>query len=254
MFDKGNIQGLLPVILILVSGTPALSLPGGMEFTTIPAGEFLMGSPEYRGGRGADEGAHRVSLDAFEMMTTEVTQGMWREVMGRSPAGGRGTGDDHPVYLVSWNACQDFIEALNQSDTLYTYSLPSEAQWEYACRAGTETIHFWGDIDLPSTLGRYCWYSGNSDSTQPVAEKEPNAFGLYDMCGNVREWCQDVYTADYELCLADGTPMLEGGTTRVIRGGSFFFDSSQLRSAARSHRTPGLADYDLGFRLIRTPR
>jgi len=224
-----------------------------MEFVSIPGGSFYMGSPSSESDRDSDEARHRVTVGSFELMTTEVTQGMWEEVMGSNPAHDYGVGDNYPVYYVSWNDCQEFIDRLNEMDPSHTYRLPSESEWEYACRAGTTTRFYWGDSDSESTMGRYCWYSGNSSSsTHPVASKEPNAWGLYDMSGNVWEWCEDKYTSDYDDCPTDGRAYTGSGSDRVLRGGSWLCSAEICRSADRSGYSPGNGLSYLGFRVARS--
>ena len=245
---------------------PHLTLPEGMEFVSIPSGSFQMGSLSSEDGRREDEMRHKVSISSFELMTTEVTQGMWEEVMGESISDLRhdtvfpdwplcGVGDNYPVYYVSWNDCQDFIDELNDLDPNHTYRLPSEAEWEYACRAGTETRYYWGNSNSESTMGRYCWYSSNSNSsTHSVGIKQPNAWGLYDMSGNVPEWCEDIYTTDYRDCPTDGsayTGLGFGlGSNRVMRGGGQDHHANHCRSAARGWDSPDFTNI-LGLRLVR---
>jgi formylglycine-generating enzyme required for sulfatase activity len=186
-------------------------------------------------------------------MTTEVTQGMWEQVMGSNPSHDYGVGDDYPVYNVSWDDCQEFIDRLNEIDPSHTYRLPSEAEWEYACRAGTTSRFYWGDSDSESTMGRYCWYTENSNSsTHPVASKEPNVWGLHDMSGNVWEWCQDRYTSDYDDCPTNGSAYTSSGSNRVIRGGSWYLFASYCRSAIRLNYSPGSRYDSLGFRVARS--
>jgi len=237
----------------------------GMAFAYIPEGSFEMGSPSSEDGRDDDEGpVHTVHIDAFELMTTEVTQGMWEEVMGEDiydlrddtdPDWSiRGAGDDYAVYYVSWNNCQEFVERLNDMDPTHTYRLPSEAEWEYACRAGTTTRYYWGDSDFESVMGRYCWYTENAgSSTHPVGRKEPNAWGLYDMSGNVWEWCEDRWHDNCSGAPTDGSAWVSGGAfDRVGRGGSWYCLARFCRSARRSYFSPGSRYRSLGLRLARS--
>jgi len=202
-----------------------------------------------------EEPVHTVHISSFEMMTTEVTQGMWESVMGSNPAHDYGVGANYPVYYVSWNDCQEFIAKLNVLDPDHTYRLPSESEWEYACRAGTTTKYYWGDSDSKSVMGRYCWYGEdwNSGSTHPVAQKEPNAWGLYDMSGNVWEWCEDRWHSDYNGAPTDGSAWTSGSSSgRVFRGGSWGNRvASGCRSAGRNYNSPGYSNSGLGFRLSR---
>ena len=231
-------------------------LPGGMTFVSIPSGDFMMGSPESEDGRWGDEGPrHSVSISSFEMMSTEVTQGMWEEVMGSNPS--RFTGDlNRPVENVSWNDCQDFIDKLNDLYPSHTYRLPSESEWEYACRAGTTTRFYWGDSDSGSVMGDYCWYSSNSNSsTHPVGLKLPNDWGLYDMSGNVWEWCEDSWHGSYDGAPVDGSAWVSSGaSSRVLRGGGWNSSARDCRSANRTYDSADSRYNNLGFRLARSVR
>ena len=237
--------------------TPSLGgeLPEGMEFVTIPEGNFEMGAPEGEPGSSHNERpVHTVTFDyTFEMMTTEVTQGMWYEVMGEYPSSGYGVGDDYPVYYVSWNDCQEFIDAMNLLDPSHTYRLPSESEWEYCCRAGTTTRFYWGEDPDETEIDAYAWFSGNAGSTaHPVAQKLPNDWGLYDMSGNVWEWCQDWYHSNYNGAPDDGSAWEDPvGSDRVSRGGSWSCYASGCRSAYRIAFSPGNSFFNLGFRLSR---
>jgi formylglycine-generating enzyme required for sulfatase activity len=197
-----------------------------------------------------------VHVAGFELMTTEVTQGLWEEVMGSNPAHDYGVGSGYPVYFVSWNDCREFIDRLNSLDTEYEYRLPSEAEWEYACRAGTATRFYWGDDPDGLLIGQYCWYADNSaDGTQPVGQKLPNAWGLYDMSGNVWEWCEDGYHDTYDGAPTDGSAWVSpAGSLRVDRGGSWGIRTQYCSSASRSNFDPGSAVGNLGFRLARSSR
>lgn len=232
----------------------------GMTFNLIPAGVFMMGSPEGEPGRRADETRHQVTLtQPFYIQTTEVTQGQWKAVMKSNPSRFSDCGDDCPVERVSWNMAQDFIAELNKLGQ-GTYRLPTEAEWEYAARAGSTTALANGDIEeigsgYDPNLDAMGWYVYNSDGrTHPVARKKPNAWGLYDMHGNVWEWVQD--GANYYERLPSenvtdpqGTPT---GPLRVLRGGSIYDDARSCRSANRHFATPeSRPDFGLGFRLVR---
>ena len=250
----GNLIDPLQITASDRDPNPAL----GWTFATIPSGSFSMGSPSSELHRNSDEEpVHTVSVQAFELMTTEVTQEMWEEVMGSNPASGDGVGSSYPVYNVSWDDCQQFINQLNSLDTEYEYRLPSEAEWEYACRAGTTTAYYWGN----SMNGSYCWYTDNSSSTNPVAQKLPNAWGLYDMSGNVNEWCQDVYHDSYQDRYS-GAPtdgrawlfMSGNNRSHVYRGGGWHFFPLGCRSAFRGRWSADIRFFDLGLRLVRLPR
>jgi formylglycine-generating enzyme required for sulfatase activity len=235
---------------------PQLGLPEGMEFATIPSGSFEMGAPAGEVGSDPDEiPVHTVTFDySFEMMTTEVTQSIWHDVMGDYPSWFNGS--DFPVESVSWEDCQDFVEAMNSRYPGYEFRLPTEAEWEYCCRAGTTTRFYWGDDPDYSQIGEYEWYWENSGSTtHAVGQKVANDWGLYDMCGNVFEWCEDWYHSDYTGAPSDGSPWLTPeGSYRVTRGGCWYFDPQFCRSAGRFSFDPAGYDDCLGLRLVRSAR
>jgi len=209
-----------------------------MEFVLIPGGTFLMGSPTSETYRDLDEKQHQVTLSPYLMSKTEVTQAVWERVMGSNPS--QFKGPDRPVESISWEDCVSFCEKTG-------LSLPTEAQWEYACRAGRQTAYYFGNDS--SGLGNYAWYAGNSNTqTHPVAQKQPNAYGLYDMIGNVYEWCYDWYSNYPSSSVTN--PTGPSSAYRVIRGGSWFNTAGWLRSARRGWFDPGLGYYDLGFRVL----
>jgi formylglycine-generating enzyme required for sulfatase activity len=221
-----------------------------IEFVLIPAGEFDMGSPSSEVGRNDDEGpVHHVTIpEPFYMSKYEVTQKQWRDVMGSDPS--YSIGYDLPVEKVSWDDVKEFIRRLNEKEGIDNYRLPSEAEWEYAARAGTTTRYSFGDDE--SELEDHAWYGENSEGrTHPVGQKKPNPWGLYDMHGNVREWVQDKYHISYNGAPSDGSAWEDGsGGARIDRGGSWLYDAWGCRSADRcavlGARTP-----DLGFRLLK---
>lgn len=246
--------------------TPTVNLPSDvpLEMVWIPAGSFMMGRyANEQDSFSAEDPQHQVTLaKGFWMSKYEVTQAQWFVLMGSNPS--YFTGDGYrPVERVSWNDTQLFIAALNTHITNTgqgspTFCLPSEAQWEYAYRAGTTTRFYWGDDLSNTSISGYAWHTGNSNEggpamTHPVGEKLPNAWGLYDMSGNVFEWCQDWYHADYTGAPTDGSAW---GTTanlgRSLRGGSWFTEAGQCRAAARINVAPGDNYANMGFRLLRT--
>jgi len=225
----------------------------GMAFFYIEPGTFMMGSPSNECfGRGGDEKQHRVTLTkGYYLQTTEVTQGQWESVMGNNPSNFKNCGDDCPVGNVSWNDVQEFIKKLNQREGVIVYRLPTEAEWEYACRAGSNTTYCFGNRS--DGLEAYAWYTSNSGGkTHPKAQKQPNAWGLYDMHGNVWEWCQDWY-GDYPSGSATDPQGPSSADSRVGRGGSWHYDAWICRSASRFRHDPGGRDNGLGFRLARLP-
>jgi formylglycine-generating enzyme required for sulfatase activity len=213
-----------------------------MELVYVPAGTFMMGS---NNGEADEQPLHKVTIkEGFYMGRYEVTQAEWQKVMGTNPSGFKG--DRLPVNLISWDDAQSFISKLSQRQDGFKYRLPTEAEWEYACRAGT-TGAYAGDLD------KMAWYANNSGKqTHPVGTKQPNAFGLYDMHGNAWEWCQDAYHKNYEGAPADGSPWLSGGVQghRVLRGGSGDFGASILRSATRAGIASGFRYNNFGFRVV----
>jgi formylglycine-generating enzyme required for sulfatase activity len=216
-----------------------------MEFVLISAGEFMMGSEE----NAKEKPVHNVTINKpFYLGTYPVTQREWTQVMGDNPSDFKG--DDLPVEQVSWNDAQVFINKLNEKERTTKYRLPSEAEWEYAARAGTTTRYSFGDDE--SKLGDYAWFSDNSDGkTHPVGEKQPNPWGLYDMHGNVREWVQDSWHRDYDRAPDDGSAWEDkDGAYRVNRGGSWINIARGCQSANRYNFGPGDRDNDLGFRLL----
>ncbi|NJD54015.1 MAG: formylglycine-generating enzyme family protein [Candidatus Methanoperedens sp.] len=275
----------------------------GMEFVLIPAGEFDMGSPSDEWDRhGRESPIHKVNISyGFYLGKYEVTQKQWHEVMGDDPSLFKS--DDRPVESVSWNQVQEFINKLNAKEGTDRYRLPSEAEWEYAARAGTTTSYSFGEwkltvevqglvlsciscspqsssergliaeegefVNIETTLEKirranelmldgYAWHKGNSGGeTQPVGQKKPNPWGLYDIHGNVWEWVQDSYHSDYKITPTDGSAWEGGdgwlwdifGSKRVFRGGSWY-GANCCRSALRNYRAPDERNQALGFRLL----
>ena len=232
----------------------------GMEFVYVPGGEFWMGCGERETEcRDNEKPRHQARVSGFWMGKYEVTQAQWEKIMGNNPS--HFTGADRPVELVSWNDAQEFLQKLNanpsqsplnQGGQRGVFRLPSEAEWEYAARAGTQTAYSFGDD--PSQLGDYAWYSGNSGSeTHPVGQKKPNTFGLYDMHGNVWEWVADTWHDNYDGAPADGSAWLDsGGSYRVLRGGSWYVAPWYVRSANRYNFDPAGRGDCIGFRVART--
>ena len=219
----------------------------GAEFVYLPPGSFMMGSPEGEKGRENYEDLHKVTLSQpFYMQTTQVTQALWKKIMRKNPSVFKG--DDLPVENVSWDMTQEFISKLNKQSKDHTYSLPTEAQWEYACRAGSTSRYSFGDDD--KELEKYAWYDENSgDTTHPVGELVPNAWGLYDMHGNVWEWCSDGAAA-YPSGPVTDPKGDDGADFRVFRGGSWGITARYCRSAYRFRYVPGYWYYYLGLRLV----
>lgn len=249
----------------------------GMEFVYIAPGILIMGSPSNEPGRYGDEVRHQVTLTrGYYLQTTEVTQGQWEAVMNSNPSYFKNCGENCPVEQVSWDDAQEFIRMLNQSEEGYTYRLPTEAEWEYAANAGSATAFTNGVItqtgcDHDPILNAIGWYCGNSGvrysdcldisgsggqkcaGTHPVAQKQPNAWGLYDMHGNVWEWCADWY-GDYPTDTIIDPTGPSSGDTRVLRGGSWINYAKFCRSAGRFDSVPTLRYANSGFRLAFFPK
>ncbi|MGD0089134.1 MAG: formylglycine-generating enzyme family protein [Planctomycetota bacterium] len=218
--------------------TMSLDLGNGvaLELVLIPAGKFVMGSPAEEKYHSDDETQHEVTIsNPFYMGKYEVTQEQYEEVMGSNPS--QFKGPKNPVETGSWNEAQEFCKKLG-AKTSKTIKLPTEAQWEYACRAGSTTAYCFGEGE--NGLADYAWYDGNSGRrTHPVGEKKPNSWGLYDMHGNVWEWCQDWYGHKYYAESPKADPLGPAkGAEHVLRGGSWDYDPVICRSAYRRGYAP----------------
>ena len=247
------------VITLDLSGVP-------LKMIKVKAGRFQMGSPVSELGRDNDEKQHWVTLSRdYWLGETEVTQGQWMAVMGDNPSWFK-KGDNYPVENVSWNDAMEFCDKLNQQykgklPSGYKFSLPMEAQWECACRAGTTTaLNNGKDLTVAegecANLDEVGWYDENSGGpTHPVAQKKPNAWGFYDMHGNVWEWCSDRYDERYGCNNSDVTDPQgpSSGSCRVYRGGGWFDFVRGCRAAYRDFNTPTLRFSSLGFRLALVP-
>ncbi|MCB1776806.1 MAG: formylglycine-generating enzyme family protein [Candidatus Competibacteraceae bacterium] len=214
----------------------------------IPPGRFWMGSPKEEQGHFDWEGPrHLVTLsEGYWLFDTPCTQALWEAVMGENPSNFKG--GDRPVERIRWNDAQDFLKRINEQNPGLNLSLPSEAQWEYACRAGTETAIYTKDLDA------IAWYSGNSkDETHPVKLKRANPWGLYDMLGNVLEWVQDHWHNNYQDAPTDGSAWEDRapGASRVLRGGSWNDGARHVRAASRFGNAPGSRYAYFGFRCVR---
>jgi formylglycine-generating enzyme required for sulfatase activity len=258
----------------------APSGPVRQRLRWIPPGRFLMGSPADEEGRSLDEGPqHEVTIaEGFWMFDTPCTQALWGALMGGNPSEFKSP--DRPVEKVSWEDCQIFVETINEWFRLekvdLSLSLPSEAQWEYACRAGTTTATYAGPMKIKGTnnapiLHEIAWYRGNSGidfelsngvdasrwqekqfefekaGTHSVARKMANPWGLYDMLGNVWEWCKDVWTEDYTE-KSRAAVSSSASAHRVLRGGSWIVGPRDVRAAYRDRLGPSLGNNGLGFR------
>ena len=246
----GLLYGILGRSEIRPGRTPGEVLKdrvSGLDFVWVPAGSFIMGSPlTGYDSRLADETQHNVHFfTGFWMGRFEVTQGQYEAVMGTNPSGFKDAGPDAPVENVSWDDAQAFLDRLNKRGSGQTYRLPTEAEWEYACRAGTTG-------DSYASLNVCGWWWGNAgQKTHPVGLKLPNAWGLYDMLGNVWEWCQDWYGA-YPAEEETDPPGPFRGLVRVYRGGSW--DSCETVAHRGSQLPPETRFTILGFRAVCLPK
>ena len=218
-----------------------------MKLVQIPAGKFLMGSPNDEKGHRGDEGPRReVTISKpFYIGVYEVTQEQYEQVMGNNPSDFKGP--TKPVDSVSWDDAVEFCKKLSQK-TGKTARLPTEAQWEHACRAGSKTRFCCGDDD--DEMSDYAWHFNNGKvGTHEVGQKKPNAFGLYDMHGNIWEWCGDWYANSYANAKNVDPTGPDSGSYRVLRGGSRSGYPDRSRSAVHVGRSPDLRNRDFGFRV-----
>lgn len=275
-----DIRSTLLAATLLISSLEAKDFVNsiGMVFKEIPTGEFMMGSVtpkcpkddpftrvnEYLkcvnasdSNTNSDESPqHKVSIDGFYMGSTEVTQLQYYKVMGKNPSEFLTDELDYdsrhnPVDNVTWDDANAFVKRLNKMENTDKYRLPTEAEWEYAARAGTKTKWSFGDDEL--LIGDYAWYALNSgDQTHPVGKKQPNPWGLYDMHGNVWEWCQDWYVDNYDSTPTDGSANFSGPKEqKVLRGGSWIYFAQDARSAIRSYDDRSAHYVIVGFRVAR---
>jgi formylglycine-generating enzyme required for sulfatase activity len=253
--NNGNI--IVPDIVASSLSDPVTQLLNSLVH--IPAGSFMMGSTDNEYGWAQyTTPVHQVTLQAFDIGAYEVTQAQYLAVMGTNPSYFKGTSypnsENNPVEQVSWYDARAFCTDLSAL-TGRTFMLPSEAQWEYACRAGTTTLYSYGDSD--ALLGDYAWWASNSESqTHPVGTKLPNPWGLFDMHGNVQEWCLDSWHINYTGAPNDGNAWEpETGLARMARGGSWHIGyPGDFLSAARGNADyPDYWYYGLGFRVVEIP-
>ncbi|MBI5821006.1 MAG: SUMF1/EgtB/PvdO family nonheme iron enzyme [Verrucomicrobia bacterium] len=257
------------------AGSPPVALPtiqtkSGSEMVLIPAGEFVMG---HAGGKPDEVPAHTVRVEAFLMDRTEITQQQFAKLMRDNPSPSHFRGPDRPVEQVSWSEAALYCNLRSKDEGLQPcydettakcnfaangYHLPTEAEWEYACRAGTTTGYSFGAD--PRQLSQHGWFAENAGkTTQPVARKKPNAWGLFDMHGNVAEWCNDIYDASYYPKSPAANPRgPDDGERYVLRGGAWNSTAERCRSAARRYESPGFQDAcfardAIGFRCVRRP-
>jgi formylglycine-generating enzyme required for sulfatase activity len=229
--------------------TIVFDLGGGikMELVLIRPGTFRMGDAN---GDAEEKPVHKVAIEKpFYLGKFEVTQEQWKAVMGFNRSHFQGA--KLPVERISWEDCRAFVKKLNEKfpKSSVTFRLPTEAEWEYACRAGTSTRYGFGDD--ATKLGEYAWFENNAGGkTHPVGQKKPNAWGLYDMCGNVWEWCGDWYEDQYYAQSPENNPTGPAeGSHRILRGGSWSDGPSSCRSAYRYGLPPWFCVYCYSFRV-----
>ncbi len=237
-FDKTSPKMVSPTLTDAEEKISTVRNSIDMQFVGIPAGSFKMGSPSSEPGRFRDEGPQRsISISNFFLSVSEVSQNQYQAVMGKNPSILRQP--QHPVESVSWEDAVEFCKRLSEQqlekDAGRSYRLPTEAEWEYACRAGGGTAYHFGDGS--EKLSEFAWYRGNSKNSgsEAVRQKKPNAWGLFDMHGNVYEWCADDYDATKE---------------KNVRGGSYLEDAKLLRSAARLSFPATTTKASIGFRVV----
>jgi formylglycine-generating enzyme required for sulfatase activity len=262
---------------LLAQSAKELTNSIGMKLVLIPKGTFMMGSPIDKEsasndfmtgspieeeGASNDEEQHKVTISKdYYLGVTEVTQGQYEKVMGTNPSHfekrviRKSDSSMYPVEMVSWEDAVEFCKKLSdlpeEKEAGRVYRLPTEAEWEYACRAGSKSAYSFGESS--KSLGDYAWFNRNSNSqTHPVGEKKANARGLYDMHGNLAEWCSDWYGEYPKGAVSDPVGPREG-LGRVFRGGCWIFDAANCRTAVRGRGTPGDRVINLGFRLALSP-
>jgi formylglycine-generating enzyme required for sulfatase activity len=235
---------------------PIIDTSTGMELVLVKGGCYYMGDT-FDEGSLEEKPAHEVCVDDFYMGKTEVTQKQWKTIMGSNPSFFSNCGDNCPVDTVSWKDVQEYISKLNSrtfGDKKLTsiYRLPTEAEWEYAARSGGKSERYSGGDDVYF----FAWYTGTAAeeyNTRPTATKAPNGLGLYDMSGNVSEWTSDWYNSNYYSNSPRNNPVGPvSGDLRVVRGGNWGVEATDLRSTYRNYLTPDYRGSGVGFRLLKT--
>ena len=261
--DVADISTIIDIMAGELPKTRTFNVKGvTFSMVDVEGGTFRMGSDD-SDASSDEKPVHQVTVSSFSIGQTEVTQALWYAVMGQTPTSDGeqwsityGRGNAYPAYYVSWEDCQEFITKLNEL-TGQTFRLPTEAEWEYAARGGNKSKGY--KYSGSNTIGDVAWYWDNIPShtegdtgygTQPVATKQANELGIYDMSGNVLEWCSDWYGSSYYSSSPATNPTgPTSGSGRVIRGGSWYFNAGDCRVAIRGNFTPASRYYDLGLRL-----
>ena len=245
--------GLLLLVTVASGGCVLSGLYWRKSATGLQAArlEFTSSVARFESASENEKPAHTVTLtQPFYMGKCDVTQEQYQQLIGTNPS--QFKGKDNPVEMVLWDEAQGFCKKLTEQ-TKQTVRLPTEAEWEYSCRAGTTTAFYSGDAE--ADLSRVTWYAGNSkNTTRPVGQKDPNGFALYDMHGNVSQWCQDWYGEDYYSKSPTANPQgPDQGTERLLRGGSWYDGSMGCRSAFRGWYVPDFRSSIIGFRVVLVP-
>jgi len=266
---KQPVVSVIIVAMLVIPFLPARSIAEekqkgftnsiGMEFVFIPKGSFMMGSPPDEYQRADNEKYHPVILTkGFYLQKTEVTQKQWKTIMGDNPSRFNRCGENCPVDFISWYDVRLFIRKLNRMENTDTYRLPTEAEWEYACRAGTQTPFYFGNylsVDQANYNGNHPIPGSprgiNRNASLPVGSFPPNGFGLFDMHGNVYEWCSDWY-GEYGSGTAIDPKGAPSGYSKVCRGGGLSSYARRCRSANRTKHLPGYVNFYIGFRLAKS--
>ena len=247
LFSDGELGHIAALGVVPVWNEPFT----GMQFMWVPGGCYEMGCGGLTSECDDDEKpVHKVCVDGFWMSKTEVTQGHWKVVMGNNPSWFK-KGDSYPVENVSWHDAKEFIQELNSRSDGATFRLPTEGEWEYACRSAGKAEEYSGGANV----GKAAWHAGNSGgSTHPAAIKGFNVLGLSDMLGNVREWCEDWYASDAYSDHTRENPIVvdSGSSYRVSRGGGWGNVPSYVRCTDRDRNSSDYRSDNLGFRLVRT--
>jgi formylglycine-generating enzyme required for sulfatase activity len=249
------LAAMLPAALCSASDTlPQTYLNSiQMEFVRVPAGAFFMGAQGYEEGSSKEKPRHKVRITKpFYLGKYEVTQKQWLAVMGTEHPSNFSS-PSRPVDEVSWNGVQAFLQKLNEIEKKGFYRLPTEAEWEYAARSGSDTSYCFGENSEENPLKHHAWYELNANKrSHPVGMLQPNAWGLYDMHGNVAEWVQDFYDKNYYAISPKEDPQgPETGRKRVVRGGSWIHQAYSCRSAFRGYFSADYTDSDFGFRVVK---
>jgi formylglycine-generating enzyme required for sulfatase activity len=249
---NGSGDGMVPVPTAPAQPKPSETYTDpatGMVFVFVPGGCYRMGD-QFGDGDADEKPVHEVCINDFYISRNEVTQGQWEALMGKNPASVKG-GKNDPVDRISWQATQNFLTSLRSKNNTSRFRLPTEAEWEYACRSGGKAEK-WAGTSIEKTLGEYAWTASNSGGKpHQTGSAKPNGLGLFDMSGNIWEWVEDDYAPDCYQDQERDNPLCIRGGNRVIRGGSMHLSERFARCTARGSARPSEGPYSVGFRLVR---